>query len=211
MTKTLGFIKEDGFTCTISEDPDGRVSFTSDADIDADGANGQNGAPAAYKVDDSGSVAVANGGMAINDGEVVCAHDWAREIVIVNSNDQPRVFPGGVIASMTWYRIPGKSADDPSDYVDAETVPYIVVPPLIVNKTKDVVRGCRARVKYGSKFVDCVVADLGPANRIGELSIAAARSVGLPASPRNGGTEQPVIQYELWPGQADPGYVLEPA
>jgi hypothetical protein len=210
MTRTLGIIKENDFTCIISEDPDGRVSFTADADIDADGANGQNGAPAAYKADDSGSEALANGGMAISNGEVVCAHDWARDIVIVGSNGQPRVFSGGIIASMTWYRIPGKSADDPSAYVDAETVPYIVVPPLIVNKTAGVVRGCRARVKYGSKSVDCVVADLGPAKRIGELSIAAARSLGLPSSPRNGGTQQPVIHYELWPGQVAQGYVLQP-
>jgi flavin-dependent dehydrogenase len=43
MSKILGTITDEGFTCTIHEDDDGRVHFVADADIDADGANGQNG------------------------------------------------------------------------------------------------------------------------------------------------------------------------
>ncbi|MFN7899282.1 MAG: hypothetical protein ACK5N0_06390 [Synechococcaceae cyanobacterium] len=211
MTRTLGTIQGEGFDCTIQEDPDGRVYFTADADIDADGANGQHGAPAAYRVDDSGSEALANGGMAKRGNTVVCAQSWARDVVITNPDGNPRVFPGGVIASKTWYQIPGRHADDPQAYVDAATVPYIVVPPVIIRKTQGVVRGCRARVSLGSKSVECVVADQGPSNRIGELSIAAAAALGLPSSPRNGGTEEPVVLYELWPGKAAPGYVLQPA
>jgi hypothetical protein len=101
--------------------------------------------------------------------------------------------------------------EDPEAYVDAETVPYVVVPPMIVRGTVGIVRGCRARVSYRGKQVDCVVADLGPANKIGELSIAAARALGLPSSPRHGGTEEPEVLYELWPGQAAPGFELIPA
>lgn len=211
MTRILGRINGEGFSCTISEDPDGRVFYTADADIDADGANGQHGAPAAYKVDDSGSEALANGGMARQGDRVVCMESWARDVVVTNSDGTPRVFPGGIIASKTWYQIPGRSSDDPQAYVDAATVPYIVVPPLIIQKTVGVVRGCRARVSLGSRSVDCVVADQGPSNRIGELSIAAAQALGLPSSPRDGGTEQPVVLYELWPGNPAPGYVLQPA
>jgi len=43
------------------------------------------------------------------------------------------------------------------------------------------------------------------------LSIAAARAIGLRSSPRDGGTEKPELQYELWPGIAAPGYELQPA
>jgi hypothetical protein len=84
------------------------VHFLADADIDADGANGQNGAPAAHKADDSGTELLSNGGMKIVRGKVVCAQSWARNIVILNDDNEPKVFPGGIIASMTWYRHPGK-------------------------------------------------------------------------------------------------------
>lgn len=209
--RILGTITNEGFTCTIREESDGRVHFVADADIDADGANGQNGKIAAYKSDNTGSELLANGGMKIVNGKVICAHEWARDVVIIGSDNEPKIFPGGIIASKTWYRHPGKSANDPAAYVDSETVPYIVVPALIVQETAGVVRGCRARVTFKDKSVDCVVADRGPAKKIGELSIAAARAVGLPSSPRHGGTEKAEVLYELFPGTAAPGFVLQPA
>lgn len=209
--RTIGTITNEGYSCKIIEDDDKRVHFIADADIDADGANGQNGAPPAYKADDSGTEALANGGMKIVHGKVKCATPSARDIVILDVDNEPKVFPGGMIASMTWYHHPGKLLSDPAAYVDAETVPYIVVPPIIVQKTVGVVRGCKARVTLKDKSVECVVADKGPANKIGELSIAAARAIGLPSSPRSGGTEKPEVLYELWPGIAAPGYVLQPA
>jgi len=207
----LGVVSNEGFTCNIVEDEDGRVHFTADADIDADGANGQNGGAAAYMVDDGGTELLANGGMKMSNGKVICAKSWARDIVILDSDNEPKVFPGGIIASTTWYAVPGKSRSDPAAYVDAETVPYIVVPPLVVQQTTGVVRGCKARVTYRGRSVDCVVADKGPRDKIGELSIAAARAVGMPSSPRSGGTEAAEVLYELWPGKAAPGFVLQPA
>lgn len=211
-TRTLGTIDGEGFTCTILEDSDGRVHYTADADIDADGANGQARGPAAYRADDSGTEALANGGMRIDaSGRVVCAQPWARDVVLLGPDNEPRVFPGGLIASTTWYRHPGKAADDPTAYVDAETVPYIVVPPLIVQRTAGIVRGCKARVTWRGRSVDCVVADRGPANKVGELSIAAARCVGLPSSPRTGGTDAVEVEYELWPGVPAPGFTLQRA
>jgi len=207
MSRILGRIE----SSDVIEDEDGRVHYVAGAAIDADGANGQNGAPCAYKVDDSGTDRLANGGMKRVGGKVVCAADWARSVVILDTDDEPRVFDGGMIASMTWYRHPNHQADDPAAYVDAETVPYIVVPGLIVAKTKGVVRGCKARVTFNGKSVDCVVADRGPSNKIGEMSIAAARAVGIPSSPRNGGTDEQEVLYELWPGIAAPGFELQSA
>ena len=209
--RILGTITNEGFSCVVKEDDALRVFFMADGDIDADGANGQNGGPAAYKADNSGTENLANGGMAIKHGKVICAHSFARDIVLLGTDNQPKVFPGGIIASTTWYRHPDKLANDPAAYVDAETVPYIVVPSLIIQHTAGVVRGCKARVTLGDKSVDCVVADKGPKNKIGELSIAAARAIGLPSSPRTGGTEKAEILYELWPGVAAPGFVLQPA
>jgi hypothetical protein len=177
------------------------------ADIDADGAHGQNGKPAAYTVGDS----LENGCMKIVHGKVVSATDDARDIAILDTDNEPKVFPGGIIASTTWYRYPHKHAEDPAAYVDSATVPYIVVPPLIVNKTKGIVRGCKARVTWNGKSIECVVADQGPSKKIGELSIAAAEQLGMPSSPRDGGIETPEVLYELWPGIAAPGFELQPA
>jgi hypothetical protein len=204
----LGHITSGKTTCIIHEDPDGRVHYTAAATICADGANGQRGKPAAYRADDTGSDLLANGGMAIVGGKVICAHDWARSVVLLGADNQPRVFAGGVIGSMTWYRHPDLRADDPAAYVDAETVPYIVVPPMIVRKTYGVVRGAKARASWNGNSVDCVVAELGPHDRIGELSIAAARALGIPASPREGGLDRPEVWYELWPDVAAPGFAL---
>lgn len=212
MARVLGTIINEGFSCTIREDDDGRVHFKADGDIDADGANGQNDRPVAYKADDSGTEALGNGDMKrSSNGKVVFKVGWGRSVIILGSNNQPRIFPGGVIASMTWYRHRSMAADDPAAYVDAETVPYIVVPPIIVQKTAGVVRGCKARVTRNGVSVDCVVADLGPTNKVGELSIAAARALDVPSSPRHGGEDNQTITYELWPGEAAPGFVLQPA
>jgi hypothetical protein len=191
----------EGCEIRLEDGPEGeKVTFTADADIDADGANGQNGARAAYMANDSGSEALANGGMGIRNGEVVGVADWFKDIVVVGRG-KPKIFPGGVIVSKTAYHIRGEQDNTPKRYVDSETVPYVVVPPVIIQKTKGVVRGCFARVTYKDKSVDCMVGDVGPRKKIGELSIAAARSVGMRASPRSGGEDKKIVKYEIFPGR----------
>src|SRR6202171_648709 len=115
--RTLGTITNEGYSCVVKEDDARRVFFTADGDIDADGANGQHGGPAAYKADNSGTEDLANGGMAIVHGKVICAHSWARDIVILGPDNEPKVFAGGIVASITWYRHRDKAANDPAAYV----------------------------------------------------------------------------------------------
>lgn len=206
--KTLGTISGEGFTSTVLEDSSGRVYFMADADIDADGANGQHGGLPAYVVGDKGSEYLANGGLH-KDGSV--AASWARDIFITDHEGKPRLFPNGVLASKTWYKHASKDEKDPAAYLDSETENYIVVPPLIIQGVAGVVRGCKARVTYKGKSDDAVVGDKGPRNKIGEVSIALARSLGLNFSPRVGGLDTPDIFYELWPGVAAPNYELQPA
>lgn len=185
----------------VTQDDTGKVTFVADADIDADGANGQNGAVAAYRVDNRGSEHLANGGMKIIGGRVQFAESWGKDIVLVQ-NGRPLVLPGGIIPSRTAYRFKGKSENDPAAYVDAETIPYAVVSPLIRNRAKGVVLGCRAVMTniVNGKTVEGVVADIGPRAKIGELSIAAARALGIPSNPRSGGTQDHIVRYELFPG-----------
>jgi hypothetical protein len=101
--RTISTITSGSYACVIREDDDLRVSFTADADIDADGANGQNGGAPAYKADNSGTEDLANGGMAIQNGKVICEHSWARDIVILGADNEPRIFDTDIIGSL-WFR-----------------------------------------------------------------------------------------------------------
>lgn len=186
----------------VIQDETGMVQFVADADVDADGANGQRGKQAAYMLGDRGSDFLANGGMQMRDGEVVFAHEWGKDIVIHNGK-KPIVQAGGIIASRTAWKDPGKSHDDPAAYVDSETVPYVVVSPLIRQRARGVVLGCRAVAKNirTGEAVECIVADIGPRNKAGEVSIEAARRLGLNPSPRVGGTDARIILYKLFPGE----------
>ncbi|MEI6598301.1 MAG: hypothetical protein WCL22_04590, partial [bacterium] len=53
--------------------------------------------------------------------------------------------------------------------IDAETVPFIVVPPVIVKSVIGIVMGCLAQVTNtrNGKSVLAVVADLGPSKKVG--------------------------------------------
>src|SRR6266550_2391695 len=89
----------------LEDGPEGeKVTFVADADIDADGANGQNDARAAYMADDSGSEALANGGMGIRHGEVVGIADWFKDIVVIE-NGKPRIFLGGTIVASEFINV----------------------------------------------------------------------------------------------------------
>ena len=205
--RIIDTIQGEGFTATILENPDSKVEYVADGDVDADGANGQNGARPAYTTRNDGSELLGNGGMGIRSGKVIGIASWYRDIVVLGADDHPRVYPNGLIVSKTAYQYPNTRNDDPAAYVDSETVPYIVVPPVIIQKTAGAVLGCRARATIigTGQSAEGIVADVGPRNRTGELSIEMARRLGLDPNPRSGGTEKPVILYELWPGM--PGKV----
>lgn len=203
MSTTIATSTAEGKPVEWIQEDDLCVHCFADMDVDADGANGQNGGVAAYREDDKGSELLANGGMKRNEhGHVVFAASWGKDIVLLDPNGNPLVLHTGVIPSLTAYRDPAKFKNDPSAYVDAETVPYIVVPPEVRSRAKGVVLGCKAKLTNTrtGQSVDAVVADIGPRNKAGEASIAAARAIGIASSPRTGGVESPIIRYELFPG-----------
>lgn len=191
--------------CPIYQDADGadgtpgRVHFLADADIDADGANGETldkaGKPIfAYAPGDHGADLLRNAGYPSG-----CYHDI---LVCPNASAHPIVFGGGYYSS-TAYQRAGRKWDDPQKYLDSTAIPYVVVEDYIRRKARGVVLGCRARVTNTAtgESVDCMVGDLGPLDKIGELSIAAAEAIGIPSSPRTGGEDRRTILYELFPGQ----------
>jgi hypothetical protein len=86
--------------------------------------------------------------------------------------------------------------------LNAEEVPFIVVPPEIINAVQGVVLGCKASIGYKGRECPCVVGDIGPRNKLGEASPAAAEAVGIDGNPNTGGIDLPRVTFELWPGLA---------
>lgn len=83
--------------------------------------------------------------------------------------------------------------------LNADLIPYIVVPRWLAADVPGIVLGCQAVVLLGSKLVQAVVGDIGPDHKIGEVSIECARRLGIPASPLTGGVAGGVF-YRIHPG-----------
>lgn len=86
--------------------------------------------------------------------------------------------------------------------INANSVPYVVVPPAIIQGVKGIVLGCQAEIynKATGNKTAAVVADVGPHKKIGEASMEAARRVGVNCSPTHGGTSEKLIEYTIYPG-----------
>jgi len=142
--------------------------------------------------------------------DISCAGRPGNWWGIVTENGEPVVqgpndpAPGYYVSPTTYQhrKTPeGKvlSLKNPLRYVDAESVPYVVVPPQIRLSVPGVVMGCHARVSCNGKVVDAVVADIGPRSKLGEGSMALAAALGFNPSPRHGGTTSKVVQYTIFP------------
>lgn len=112
--------------------------------------------------------------------------------------------------SETSLKLQGKS-------LNADMDCYIVVPPIIIASVKGIVLGCQAHVSNLKTGLGCnaVVGDIGPHKKLGELSVACARALGIPSSPVDGGLEEHIIFYHIRPGvPAEVNgklYVLQPS
>lgn len=178
--------------------------------IDADGANGQSSLPVYAPKGMPSLDYLANAGGPGNWYGVVTDTGKATGNPVVQEDTDPA--PGAYV-SATSYEIPGFARLDPRRYVDANAVRYIVLPGHWRIEAKGVVLGCRAIVRdtKTEKTCEAAVLDFGPRSKLGEASIACARFFGIPSSPKNGGTEQPRFIFQFWPGEAAPGYELQPA
>lgn len=190
--RLLCLLNSEGFDCEVYQYfPTNRVEFTADGDIDADGAY-----RAYHPQSQKGLDALANAGHPGN--------WWGID---TDRNGRPFIqLPGdpapGFYVSSTAYQWPDWPRGNPRRYLDSESIPFIVVENYIRTRAKGVVLGCQARVTNlrNGRVVNCVVGDMGPLVKIGELSIAAAVTLGLNGNPRTGGVDDPILKYELWPG-----------
>jgi hypothetical protein len=188
MTMTIEIAKIKGVS--VVQDDDGRVHWTCGSAVDADGSNGQNGNPFAYRTDNKGLDLLANAGFP--DG------GW-QGVLLDHGDGTPTSDGNGNLYSQTTYAWKGRPIT--TRFVDATAIPYAVVNPIVRKKAFGVVIGCRARITFQNKSIDAVVADVSGSHDIGELSIEAAKQLGIPDSPRHGGAPEGVL-FEFWPGSA---------
>jgi hypothetical protein len=169
-----------------------RITWTSGAAVDADGANGQAGKPFAYRFSggDDGLDTLADAGYPHQSWEDVLYDDGSRH---------PLTDGKGNAYSKTSYTWPHRSVVERA--VDACTVPYVVVNPHVRSNSAGIVIGCKALVTFGGKTVEAVVADVSGPSDIGEISVAAAEALGIDPSPRTGGIDSGV-SFQLFPGTA---------
>lgn len=162
----------------------GKIYFfsTSHMAVDADGA------PNAYHPQNLGLDSLANAGYPDK--------DWWDSVLVADPKDpnkayiQPNGPYAGYFVSKTSLQDKSKAATDPSRYVNAATVPYLVFPGNFYNekgtgRTGDLGIAVNLATNQSTPFV---VADVGPKDaELGEVSIKLAESLGgKNVNPRNG-------------------------
>lgn len=179
----------------------------SQVEIDADGANGQHGQPPAYAPEGYGGPkpldVLADAGS---------SGDWYGVVTdgsgnpIVQSQSEP--CPGAYV-SPTSLRLKQEDGSffpetDPMGYVDAATVPFLVICPELLDGVAPIVMGCRAVLTNteNNTTIEAVVADGGNTNEMGEISYAAAKALGNLGTPLAVYNEGHLLTMEIYPGTA---------
>lgn len=88
--------------------------------------------------------------------------------------------------------------------LNADKVPYVVIPPFVIQAVDPVVLGSECEVEnLKNKMVtDAICGEVGPETKLGEASCECARRVGLNPNPNYGGTEGKTIKYTIFVGEA---------
>lgn len=176
-----------------SHQPDDSYEVHCGLAIDGDGANGSSGGIACYVPVGSGLPSLdylANAGHPGNWWGIYC--NGGKPVL----QDASMPVPGAYI-STTSLQLHQWPANRPDRYIDAVAVPFIVVPKKFINAVPGIVLGCRATAEYKGVIVEAVSADVGP--DWGEGSIALAKALGIPGSPKSGGVTSGVI-IRVYPG-----------
>jgi hypothetical protein len=181
------------------------LSYQAKMAIDGDG-----GYRTYHEDDDVALDYLANAGYPGNWWGIVTDDGEASGEPVYQKNSDP--CPGYYV-SATAYEDYDYAPVDPRRYLDSESVIFSVTPPQLRQLVGPIVLGCRVRMENKENGRVCygLVGDVGPKDKIGEASIAAAEALGIPSSPKDGGTSEHCILYTLIPGLKVPGYELKPA
>jgi len=165
--------------------------YESGMTIDADGA------PNAYHPENVGLDDLANAG---TPGRWEGLAKDADGEPYIQGPDDP--FPGFYV-SETALADRSKAANDPTRYVDASRIPFIVLPGGTARQL-----GARpgdfAVVfnQRNGKSAYAIFGDVGPFDRIGEGSMALAENLGVRSDARNGGARRGIL-YLVFPGSGN--------
>ena len=197
----LKFLKRIGYSNINTLDDDNSAFFyESGLMIDADGAYH------AYHPDGrSGLDYLGNAGQPGNWWALVTDNGRADGSPVIQTASDPA--PGFYI-STTSLQDSDCDRKDPRRYVNAEAVNFIVLPGRIGLGAKlgdfaVVIRPATGAYDYA------VYADVGPANKIGEGSIALAAALGVPSNPKTGGIGHG-IAYVVFPGSVQTWPLTQP-
>jgi len=174
-------------------DSDGSLIFKAGMEIDADGS------PHAYNpISSKGLDSLANA--KDQNGRFVGIVVRPNGEPVVQGDDDPAP---GFYVSTTSLEDTSKATTDPARYVDSETIPFIVLPGHLPGGAK--LGDFAVLIRAGSDKPPCfaICADIGPARKIGEASIAAARALAIPENPRIGGIEAEIVQYIIFVGSGN--------
>jgi hypothetical protein len=203
----IGHVFKNGGTLTVFSQ--NAITITgSQVDIDADGANGQFGQPPAY-------APVGWGPTLDNLGDAGNPGDWWA---LATDNGQPSgnpivqgpldPCPGAYVSQTSLHLLNPDGtqmpASNPMRYVDAATVPFLVICPELRDAVDPIVFGCLAILTNTQTGATCaaVVADGGNYNEMGEISQAAAEALGIPGNARGVGTSANLLTMQIFPGLA---------
>jgi hypothetical protein len=197
----LKFLKRIGYSnINTLDDDDSAFFYEAGMEIDADG-----GYHAYHPDGSSGLDYLANAGQPGNWWALVTDNGQASGNPIIQTDDDPA--PGFYI-STTSLEDSNCDPKDPHRYVNAEAINFIVLPGRLGLGAK---LGDFAVVlrPYTGAYDYAVYADVGPASKIGEASIALANALGIPSSPKSGGIGHG-IAYIVFPGSAQSWPLSQP-
>jgi hypothetical protein len=159
--------------------------FVSGMTIDADGA------PNAYHPNDTGLDELANAGTPERWDGIVTDREGTP---LIQEERDP--FPGYYI-SCTSLEDDTKAFTDPSRYVDASTIPYVVLPGEVAKRAGMQLGDFAAITNLrNGKLSFAIYADMGT---LGEGSIALADALEINSDARRGGAPAGIL-YVLFPG-----------
>jgi hypothetical protein len=170
--------------------PDLAIQWTGEANSDDDGS------PDAYRPDNTGEDTNSDGADAAT-GYCGIALDPNGNPYIQGPNDPD---PGAYV-STTSYQFPQFAVSDPRRYLNAQLVPFAVVPAWLRRKCAGVLMGCAGLLENLDNGMSVQLVgggDIGPA--VGEFSAAALRAIGVDPDPRNGGSQKLRYRCTLHPG-----------
>ena len=162
--------------------------FVSGMTVDADGA------PNAYSPDDTGLDALSNAGFPGHWNGIVTDQDGRP---LIQKDNDP--FPGYYI-SCTSLADKSKKFSDPTGYVNASKIPYVVLPSEVAEAGGARLGDFAVVVNLrNGKSSFAIYADVGT---LGEGSVALAENLGIHSDARHGGASGGIL-YLLFPGSGN--------